>query len=624
MRWRRWIAALVLPASVFLAYARGWNNDYVGLDDKAYISENPLLREPGGLRRIWLTDEAPQYYPLTFTSYWLEYRLWGPQPRGYYLANVALHAANALLVLALARALGLSFAAAWLAAALFALHPMQVQSVAWLAERKNVLSGLFALLMALLYLRHARAGARAEPDAHPVSSRSGDADAGSAGASPSRVGTSAGVAWYVLCLLAFAAALLSKTAVLTLPLSLLLAERWIVGNPWRAAILRTAPLLALSGLAAAVTVFVEHLSPVRWIEWPLRPLAAAGALWFYLGKLAWPATLLPIYPQWHVSAAGPLWWAALLGVILVAAAAPLWRRRSGAIGGWGLAHFAALLLPVLGLVPFGYLEVAPVADHFVYLAAIGPLAIAANAVARSAAARAPASRFAAPAVAAAALLACAVRSWQQVQVWRSERELFGYVLRHDPDSALANQRFGFFAFQEGRFEEAARYYAKVVAAQPNKATPRNDLGAALRNLGRIGEAAGHFQAAIALEPDNAMAHLNLAGVLAQRAQFDEAEREFRTGTALVPDHVLARLAFADFLASRERPAEAEEQYRAALRLDPDHADGCFQFAQALAKWGRTTEAEGLARRALQSARAAGQDALAREISRWLRQQRRPP
>ncbi|MCH8224440.1 MAG: hypothetical protein IIC97_01085 [Chloroflexi bacterium] len=213
-----WPPALLIPLFAILAYAIGVSNGYVFWDDGKYIRFNPHMTAPDGLWRIWFTFESPQYYPLTFTSFWLEYRLWGPNATSYFVTNVLLHAANGVLVFAVARALGQSRAVAWLCGCLFAVHPIQVASVAWLAERKNVLSGVFALTSMLLYLRFARRG---------------------------------GARLYAGCLLAYMAALLSKTAVVTVPVSLLLAELLIFRRPLRVALRRVAPMILLAGVLAA-------------------------------------------------------------------------------------------------------------------------------------------------------------------------------------------------------------------------------------------------------------------------------------------------------------------------------------------------------------------------------------
>ena len=578
-----WGAYAALVTAILAAYAGGIRNDYVGLDDRAYISENPLLSEAGGLWRIWSTSDAPQYYPLTFSSYWIEYQLWGARPAGYFGVNVLLHTINALLVLALARAFGLGLVAAWVAAALFALHPMQVASVAWLAERKNVLSTLFALLTMLLYLR------------------------------------STGRVRHTACLVAFACALLSKTAVLTLPLSLLLADRWVFGRAWRAAVVRSAPLFALSAAAAAVTLFVENLSPVSGAPWALRPLIAAGAIWFYITKMVFPVVLLPVYAQWHVTGSSPALWGALLGV--AASVAVLWRYR-GIIGrpiSWGLAHFAVMLLPVLGLIPFGFLDLAPVADHFVYFALLGPLiAIACALEHMLARVRTTSMRGVVLALVGVVVIALGVKSGRQVSVWRDEHTLFNYILRYDPDSALANQKIGFAELQAGRYAEAATHYEKVAAAWPDNDEVRSDLGVCLLHLGRPGDAAAHFRAAIAQNPENALAHFNFAALLASQRDLEQATAEFRAGLRVAPDSVPARLGLASVLNDLHRTDQADREYRVILKAVPSDSDVRVTYARALAEWKRFNDARAVAADAARLARSVGHQRRAAEIEAWMR------
>lgn len=583
------IAAATLALATLGVYAPGLWNGFVGLDDKPYISENPLVTQVGGFWRIWATTDAPQYYPLTFSTYWLEYRAWGDWPTGYLLTNVILHIANAWLVVALSRALGAGERSAWLIAAIFALHPANVASVAWLAERKNVLSGLFALLAALLYLRHARAPSRGA---------------------------------YALAFFSFALALLSKTAVLTLPLSLLLADAWILRTGWPLAVRRAAPFVGLSVLAAGVTVFVEHLAPVAAAPLSQRLLAAAAAVWFYLATLLAPARLSPVYPLWSVDYGEWWWWVALAGVLALAI---LTLRRRHAIGGklgWGMGHFVALLAPTLGVISFGYLELSYVANHFLYLAAIGPIALLVTAL-QPFATTVLGRRVAMP-IAMLSLTALGWLTARHVAVYRDEHTLFAHVLQHDPRSAIANQKLGFLALQEQRYAEAVARYATLVAVRPSASADRSDYAAALLHLGRSDDAIEQLRAAIALNARDGMAHMNLGVALEQRGDLPAAEQALRRGAELLPDAANVRLYLARFLTARDERDDAEQEFRACERIDPSGTDALVAFAEALIKWGRLDEARAQARKALENARIAGDSPTIKRLERWVRKIEQDP
>lgn len=574
-------ASVALLAVVLLAYAPWTPRTFAGFDDASYIRDNPHLRSVDGLRRIWFTLESEQYYPLTFTSYWVEYHLWGAWANGYYFTNVLLHVCSTVLVLQLARRLGLGWAAATFAAAIFALHPIQVASVAWLAERKNVLSGVLALAAANLYLLSGKSGRRLT---------------------------------YLACLGFFAGGLLAKTAIMTLAASLPLADVLLLRLGWRRAALRGLPMLALAGTAAFITIIVEHSSPTFAVEPALRPLAAAGALWFYISKIVWPWPLLAFYALWTVDAHIWSWWAALAATILVGGGALLLRKRMGGLLTWGVAHFVLTLLPVLGLIPFGYLELAPVADHFVYLALLGLALPAARGLELAIAPASTRARNVGNAGMVAICLTWAVLTHRQAATWAEPLRLFSQVLEHNPTCGPAHQNMGFLRFHRGEYEAAVMHYGQFVAAFPKISSARSDLGAALMELGRMPEAIAQLQAVCDLNKADGLARLNLGTALARSGRMSEAEREFAAGVALAPGQTRGRMNWAIALNELGRRQEAEEQFRAALRLAPNDSLIASSFADALAGWGRRAEALTQAQTALALARQHGEAALARQLT----------
>lgn len=349
-----WLPAILLVAAVLAAYFPAMQAEFIW-DDDDYVENNSTLRTFDGLRRIWLDPTAtPQYYPLVHTTFWIEYHLWGLSPTGYHVNNILLHAASAVLLACVL--LRLRVPGAWWAAALFALHPVCVESVAWVTERKNVLSLVFYLAAMLAYFR------LVPPD---------ERDPPPAGRWP----------WYVLAIVFFAAALLSKSVTCSLPAALLLIRCWKWGR-WRRIDVLTALPLFILGLAAGLsTAYLEKVHVrAEGAEWELslveRCLVAGRAPWFYLAKLVLPVDLSFIYPRWQIDARAawqylfPLATLALLGGLFLA------RNRIGRGPLVATLFFGGTLLPALGFVDVYPFRFSYVADHFQYLACLGPIALA--------------------------------------------------------------------------------------------------------------------------------------------------------------------------------------------------------------------------------------------------------
>ena len=545
---------LLVPLLAVLAYAIGLSNGYVYWDDDKYILFNPHMTAPDGLRRIWFTFESPQYYPLTFTSFWLEYRLWGPDATGYFVTNVLLHAVNSVLIFAVARAVGLSRAAAWLCACLFAVHPIQVASVAWLAQRKNVLSGAFALASMLLYLRFARRG---------------------------------GGRFYAGCLLAYTAALLSKTAVVTVPLSLLLADLLIFRRQLRGALQRVAPMILLAVGLGIVTAAVEQAASIAGDTALRRMLAAPAALWFYVGTLAAPVRLLGLYPHWDIAGGSILWWLPLIA--LLACGYAVWRRRDAIhqTGIWGAAHFVVTLGPVIGLVGFGYLKHAPVGDHFTYLAGwglfLGFAMLLEHVIARTCSADVRKRVF--YVIAGLLIAVLGVRTAFQVRVWHDGERFWSHTLAHNPNSALAHNNLGAMHARKDRLGQALSEYRQAVRLDPVFWMARVNVGIALRDLGRIDESIAEFRQMAASAPKQAAVHYNLGVSLERIDDTAGAIAAYRRTLQLDPAHIEALSNLGNALVTLGSPAEAAANLREALERNPDDAVAHFNFAVALAMLG---------------------------------------
>jgi tetratricopeptide (TPR) repeat protein len=512
------LAALL--AVTVLAFSGALGAALLNWDTGRYIVKNPLLRNAAGLAEIWnpfsrvLTKKFLQYYPLVFTSYWVEYQLGGTNALVYHATNVVLHLINVALGYLLVKRLGASDGVALGAAAIFAVHPVQVASVAWIAERKNLLAGLFYLTAFLLYLRHRRTGGRLA---------------------------------YSLALAAFAAALLSKTQAVTLPVAIVLYEA-VGARPAGLAALagrdvaaRVAPMLALGLAAALVTMQVEGKMFLTWWDVPAleeRPIVAATAAWFYVGKFLWPFDLAPIYPKWDVSIGNPLGWLAIAAWAAVATLAWAGRDRLPGLLLWGPGQFLLWVAPTLGLLPFGYQHFAHAADHFLYLSCLGGGVAVASVAERIAAARSAAGRKAVAGVGFAVVAALALRARQEVAYWRDDLTFFTRARDRNPSSYVANLNVGTHSWLAGRKAEAIAAYRRAMElSEPNGMEYNTVARRYLRALeGTQGIEAVLAAAAQELEkhPEAARVRIERARILVELGRLDEALADYDRAVQTAP------------------------------------------------------------------------------------------
>lgn len=512
--WALWYCAGVLLVATTVAFSPGLNAQLLSWDDESYVSENVLLRNAAGLGGIWnpAARGQPQFYPLLFTTYWLEYQTWGARPAGYHVMNLVLHLANVVLVILLVRRLGTSAWTALGAAAIFALHPTQVASVVWVAERKNVLSGFFYLLAFLLFLAH-----RSRDDWRAYGSSLG----------------------------AFVAALLSKTQTVTLPGSLLATE-WLLRDTGRlrrvspvGLAARLAPMLALGAIMATVTNSFERASVgASWFRLPApaaRPFIAATAPWFYVATFLAPVDLSPIYPMWSVSPTDPTWWLALLAWPLVGVALYRWRVAIGALPLWGLAQFCICLIPVIGLVPFGYQQHTLVADHYLYLANIGAaVALASWADRLAGAADWTRRRRVVTALGLALCVFYVAQSYREASYWHDTPTFWQRVLERNPTSFAANYSLGNYHRERRNWPGALPYYRTAYAI-------RGDHPGAFRSYTKALRATQGEQVALALcnaklqqDPKFLAAYLERATSYEQLGNRSAAIEEYRQVLRLAP------------------------------------------------------------------------------------------
>ena len=555
--------ALVLLAIVCYLPAMLWGG-FVW-DDHQHIVSEPALLDAAGLARFWFAPaeiHEPFYRPLTYTTFWLEQQMWGLDPTGYHVVNVLLHAANGLLLWRiLAR---LAVPGAWLVAAAFAVHPLHVESVAWAIERKDVLSGLFYLACVRVWLPFL----------------------GDSATRPKRAALR-----YGLALLLLAAGLLAKNMVVTLPAALVVLHWWQGRVGWRDA-LRLLPLFALALAFAALDLAVVGAATPATFDHGLveRVLIAARAVWFYVGKLAWPADLAVIYPRWEVGVDDLAGWLALAAGVV--AAALLWQLR-GRIGRGPLAgalFFAVTLSPTLGFVDHTYMLFAFVADRYQYLAGIGVMAVLVG-TAAAVATRAPGHwRASAAGGAAVVLLLLGALTWRQAGIYRDQLTFFQHVVALNPSAVGAHLNLAQALIDEGRLEEAAAAGRVAVAQDPDAYDPRINLAIALAELGRFDEAEAHLRRALEIAPAESAPHANLGVLLSRRGEQTAAEHHLRRALELSPrdQDVLRNLA--KLLTTAEQLEEALARYDRLLELGARDAATHTARGNLLIRLGRRGEA----------------------------------
>ena len=561
--WKRdWVFCLILVVVTILAYQPALHGGFIW-DDNKYVTNNELLTAPDGLRRIWFSLDAPsQYFPLVYTTFRIERALWGLNPFGYHWINLLLHVANTLLVWRVL--VRLNVPGAWLAGAIFALHPVQVESVAWITERKNVLMGCFFLLTLLAWIVF-------------VDER-----------------TKRPWRFYGLALILYMLALSAKTTACTLPAALFLIL-WLQKKPInRERILQIAPFLLLGLGMGLVSVWWERyhqgtrlaLAPLGPIE---RILVASRAVWFYLGKLIWPSNLTFIYPRWNIASGHALDYIWLVAGAALCAVIYFVRRYVGRGVEVAAAFFVATLSPVLGFIMLFTFCYTFVADHYQYLASIGPIALASAGVATLAHAFKARRKFIFGA-AFCVVGTLAILTWRQSAMYGDIEALWRTTLVRNPACWMAYNNLGLVLFQGNRIPEAMDLFKQSLRINPDNSAAYYNLGNTLFQRGRTSEAIDQYNQALRITPNFAKAHNNLGNVLYQTGRTSEAIDQYKQALRLNSNYADAHnnLGTALFLAGRS--SEAIDQYEQALRINPNSADARSNLGAALGQIGRISEA----------------------------------
>jgi Flp pilus assembly protein TadD len=546
-----WGSALIVLVTI-VAYLPAIRGGFIWDDDK-YLTDNPTMRSVEGLREIWLNPDATvQYYPLTFTVFWIEHQLWGLNPLGYHVVNVLLHAVNAVLFWILLKRLNVP--GAWWAAAVFALHPVHVMSVAWITELKNVLSGVFFLLALLAYLRFSDSGQKSS---------------------------------YGLALGLYVAALLSKTATSILPVAIVLILWWKRGRVERKYLAPILPFLALAIGFGAFTLWLEKFEKgaFGWefaVPFPERLLVAGRSFWFCLGKLVWPVRLTFIYPRWEMNPANVDSYLFLFGAVAVLVA--LWWMRSRI----GRAPFAALLyfalaFPSLVLVQVLYMmRYSFVSDHWQYLGSLGVIALVVGALVLWVERSGEAARRMAPVVGVVVLTFLGGLTWRQGYIYRDVETLWRDTLAKNPKAVMAHNNLGNLLMLQGNAAEAVEHYEQALRYQPDFAEAHYNLGFALAHAGQTEAAIQEFERALRLKPDEAKTHYNLGAALMRMGRLAEAINQFESAVRIKPGYPEAHNDWGTALTREGKLDEAVGHFEEALRLKPEYPEAQNNLGVALA------------------------------------------
>ena len=562
-RGRALILAAVLAAVTVLAYRPAWHGGFLW-DDDDYIINNELLTAPDGWQRIWFSLDSPsQYFPLTYSAFRIEHTLWGLNTTGYHWVNLLLHVANALLVWAvLAR---LRIPGPWLAAAIFALHPVQVESVAWITERKNVLMAFFFLLTLLAWITF-------------LDER-----------------TKRLWLFYCLALVLYVLALSAKATACTLPAGLFLIL-WLQKRPiLTRRLVQIVPFLMLSIAMGLLAVWWEHyhqgtnravfpfLSPIE------RVLVASRAVWFYLSKLIWPSNLTFIYPRWNISPTRLLDYIWLVAGVGVCVATYFLRRYVGRSVEVAAAFFVTTLSPVLGFIMLFTFRYTFVADHYQYLACIGPIALASAGII-SLADRL--KQYRAIIVSAALFLVAtlATLTWRQAGTYTGIETLWRTTLARNPECWMAHTNLGLALFQKGSIDDAIAHYRSALQMQPDSWDAEYNLGTALLRKAQVDEAILHCERAVAMRPTDPDAQVCLGDALFQKGRINDAIAHYQKAVMVRPDDFLARYGLGHALLQKGELDGAIQACRTALMIRPGDADCHTTLAIALEEKGDSTQA----------------------------------
>jgi len=604
---RNWLWGFLLIALVCIAYARVFDAGFIW-DDESHLTRNPCIVGPLGLKEVWTSARAV-YYPLVLTTFWTLHKVAGLAPWPYHFLNVLLHAGSALLLWKVLRQLNVR--GAWLGAALWALHPVMVQSVAWVTELKNTQSGFFYLFSIFCFLKWEE-----QPQITPITPMRVTEDPKAS----RRQFRNRSSLMFTLALVFFVLATLSKPSVVMLPVVIALCIWWRTGRIYWRDVAALAPLVLVSALASIWTILEQKLHAgaigAEWAQtWPERLIIAGRAIWFYLAKLIWPHPLIFIYPRWKIDSSQLIACLPLLAALAGLLALWLNRARWSRAVFFAAAYYVVSLFPVLGFFSVYFFRYSFVSDHFQYLASMGPLALAGAGIvtgcsrlaalrrlsALSSTSRHATSRgsgVAGSAVATTPLVGiCGVvlfllvaLTWRQTAVYNNLVTLYTATLKRNPGCWMAHYNLGIALSEQDDTDGAIGHYRQALDLRPSYAEAHYNLGRLLVQEGQLEEAITHYKKALEINPADAEAHNNLGATLFASGHVDEAIVHYQKALAIRPDYADASCNLASSLLSEGDLDGAIAYYSACLAVSPNQVEAQYNLASALFRTGRTDEA----------------------------------
>src|SRR6266404_3324250 len=531
------LLALFLGLATVMTYRLVWHGGFIWDDDR-YVTHNHLLTAPDGLRRIWFSLDAPsQYFPLAYTVLRIERFLWDLQPAGYHWVNIFLHLGNALLVWRIL--LRLKVPGAWLAAGIFAVHPVQVESVAWISELKNVLMAFFFLLTLLTWIEYVDETRERRPF------------------------------FYAAALVFYLLALSAKSTACTLPAALLLIL-WLKEKPiGQRALLEIIPFVLLALGIGLVAVWWEKYHQGTRVLVSLAPLdrllIASHALWFYLSKIFWPSDLTFIYPQWQIDARNPIGYLWLIAAVAFAVMIYFGRRFFGRSVEVAALFFVTTLGPLLGFLMLYTFRYTFVADHYQYLACIGPIALAsAGLVTLSRSSKT--LRWPVVAGCFAILGFLSVLTWRQSATYHDLETLWRTTIAKNPGCWMAYNNLGVIQFENGNVEDAIGKYQQSLGLHPDYPEAHYNLGSALLQKGYADEAIRHCEEALKIQPNEPDAHIVLGNAFMAKQEVDRAIDHYEQALQVRPDDSNAHYNLGTALKQKGDAERAAQEYEKALAL----------------------------------------------------------
>ena len=557
--------ALLFFAALLLVYSRAFNGAFIW-DDDMYISQNPALRSLHGLWQIWFEpwSAGHQYYPLSYTGFWVGWHLWGMHTAGYHLVNILLHASASVLLWQVLKSLKVR--GALLAAALFALHPVSVMSVAWMNEMKNTLSCSLALGAMWAYLRFDGLGVYARPE-----------------------GAKRPWGWYAPVLGLFVLAMFAKTAVSFLPVSLLLIIWWQRGRiGWREA-RSLLPMVAIVAGMGLLTIAIERnphggagaVGKDFTVTFPEKLIVSGHSFFFYLGKFLLPVNLSFVYTRWKINpwdVREYLWPAAMLGVLVA-----LWRLR-GRIGRAPLAaaiHFYLCTSFLIFMVVLYHMRYSFVSDHWTYFGSMSLFALAGAVLAKGAGALGGWEKPFPQALAGGLFLLLGAMSWHQCIMYDNFDTLWRWTIARNPGCWMAENNLGNDLLHKGRADEAMGHFRRAMELKPDYVLAMDNLGDALMQKHRVDDALIQYKNALAIKPDNPETLNDIGFAYQQKGNLDEAVKAYRKASELLPGAVLVRNNLASALQQGARVAEAIDVYRKTLDVMPDNLQALTNLSYLL-------------------------------------------